>query len=83
MSMRARSLSSPASSSSLLFFLRAVSPSRAAAGVVGALGKQMARPRMTARQKEAGERRNMYQIEVGETICGLLATGKVGDKARA
>lgn len=68
MSMKACSLSPPASSSSPLFFffLSAVSSSRAAAGVVGGLGKQMARPRMTARQKEAGERRNTYRTEVGK-----------------
>lgn len=32
----------------------------------GVVGEQMARPRMTARQKEAGERWKMYQIEVGK-----------------
>lgn len=44
----------------------------------GVVGEQMARPRMTARQKEAGERWKNAPDRSGETICGLLETGKVG-----
>lgn len=75
MSMRACSLSSPASSSSLLFFLRAVSPSRAAAGVVGALGKQMARPRMTARQKGGGREAEHVPDRSGENHMRIVSNG--------